>query len=75
MSLLASHIHSYRPLDVTMFTDTSGSWGCGGTDVSTGSCAWEDSRQEVNIATKQWQNSQIRQHGSSGDSEVKNQSG
>jgi hypothetical protein len=65
MSLLASHIH--RPPDVTLFTDASGTWGCGGTDgVHWFQCAWEDSWQEVNIATKElvpiilrWQNSHL----------------
>ena len=52
VSLLAAHI--YKPPDITVFTDASGRWGCGGTDgISWFQCAWESEWEDVNIATKE----------------------
>lgn len=52
VSLLASHV--YHEPDITLFTDASGKWGCGGT---TGhdwfQCAWSEQWAEVNITTKE----------------------
>ena len=52
MERLAAHI--YQPSTVSVFTDTSGSWGCGAIDGDNWfQCAWHPSWKNVNIATKE----------------------
>lgn len=50
--LLAAHV--YHPPDITLFTDASGHWGCGGTTgIDWFHCPWSDQWAQVNITTKE----------------------
>lgn len=52
VSLLAAHV--YQTPAVSVFTDASGSWGCGATDGNSWfQCAWHHSWRDINIATKE----------------------
>ena len=52
VSVLAVHVN--QPPATTVFTDASGSWGCGAIDgVRWLQCQWNRSCHEVNIATKE----------------------
>ena len=52
VSVLSAHVS--KPPDASVFTDASGTWGCGATDGEYRfQCQWDESWHSINIATKE----------------------